>query len=359
MSDAQILFDRAGSAGIITLNRPKALNALTLPMIRLMAPQMKEWAADDAVAVVVVRGAPRPDGRPAFCAGGDVRALWDEREDPTSTLAAEFFGEEYTLNREIFRYAKPYVSLIDGVVMGGGVGLSAHGRWRVATENTLFAMPETAIGMLPDVGGTYILPRLPGLSGTYLALTGARLKAADCLALGIATHFVPSAKLSELTEALSQVTAGAGADAEVEAVLNRFSDAAAAGTPQITQHLPTINACFAGDDMAGILARLPVEGGEWGAGVAKELSHKSPTSMVIALRQMRIGGSLSFEDCMITEFRVATRIVRTHDFGEGIRSVLVDKDHAPVWSPARVEDVDPAAIDALFAPLGQRDLHFD
>ncbi|MEN2976287.1 enoyl-CoA hydratase/isomerase family protein [Tistrella bauzanensis] len=358
MSDAQILFDRSGAAGIVTLNRPKALNALTLPMIRLMAPQMTAWAGDDSVGVIVVRGAPRPDGRPAFCAGGDVRALWDEREDPTSTLAAEFFGEEYTLNREIFRFPKPYVSLIDGVVMGGGVGLSVHGRWRVATENTLFAMPETAIGMLPDVGGTYILPRLPGLSGTYLALTGARLKAADCLALGIATHFVPAARLDALTTALAAIAPGAGADAAVEAVLGQFSDAGAAGTPGITQHLPVINACFAGDDMAGILDRLQTEGGEWGQAVARELAHKSPTSMVVALRQMRVGGNLSFEDCMTTEFRVATRIVRSHDFAEGIRSVLVDKDHNPKWSPERVQDVDSATIDALFAPLGKRDLTF-
>lgn len=356
MSDEQILFDRKGLMGGITLNRPKALNALTLDMIRAMAPRLDAWASDDAVGFVVLRGSPRPDGRPAFCAGGDVRALYDARIDPDSSLTRDFFAEEYRLNRQIFRYPKPYISLIDGVAMGGGVGLSVHGRFRVVTENTVFAMPETAIGMFPDVGGTYFLPRLPGGIGMYLALTGARLNAADCIYTGVATHHVPSSRLGELEAALAAIDAQADVEAEVTAILDRFAEDA--GDAPIAEHREIIDSCFSADSVPAILDAL-AGAGEWAAKVREGLLTKSPTSMMIAFRQLQEGKGLDFEQAMTLEYRVSQRIMAGHDFREGVRAVLVDRDHNPSWMPARLEEIAATDIDAYFAPLPDGDLTFD
>lgn len=359
MSDEQILFDRKGLMGRITLNRPKALNALTLDMIKAMASKLDAWAGDDDVGFIVLRGSPRPDGRPAFCAGGDVRALYDARIDPDSSLTRDFFAEEYRLNREIFRCPKPYVSLIDGVSMGGGVGVSVHGRFRVVTENTVFAMPETSIGMFPDVGGTYFLPRLPGAIGMYLALTGARLKAADCLYTGVATHYVPSDKLDELESALADIDAqvvGSDVDAEVARLLHRYSEDP--GDAPLAHHRQTIDDCFSADSVPAVLEAL-AGAGEWAAKVREDLLAKSPTSMMIAFRQVREGKDLDFEEAMTLEYRVSQRIMAGHDFREGVRALLVDRDNSPAWKPARLEDIAATDIDAYFAPLPDGDLSFD
>ncbi len=336
-TEAEVLFERRGRAGIVTLNRPKALNALNSGMVRLIHPRLVAWAADPAVELVVVRGA----GEKAFCAGGDIRQLhdWGKAGDPAML---EFYREEYRLNAFIKRYPKPYVAMVDGIVMGGGVGLSAHGSHRVAGEKLMFAMPETGIGFFPDVGGTFFLPRMPGRVGTWLALTAARLDQADALWAGFATHAVASADIEAAIEALAE-------KGDPDATLAAFARPAEAAPAEAL--MPVIDRCFSADTVENILARLDAEDGEWAAKQAAAIRQKSPTSLKIALRQMREGADAAFEDCMRTEFRIVSRIPAGVDFYEGVRAVIIDKDNAPKWRPGRLEAVAPADIDAYFAPL--------
>jgi enoyl-CoA hydratase len=352
----EILLERRGALGLATLNRPKALNALTLPMIRALDPQLAAWASDPEVAAVVIRGA----GERAFCAGGDVKACWDDgramkRGEGDGRLTQEFFREEYRLNRRIHVFPKPYVALLDGITMGGGVGLSIHGSHRVATERTLFAMPETGIGLFPDVGGSWFLPRCPGQVGTYLALTGARLHAADALHAGIATHHVPSGDLDALVESLASADLSAGREA-VDAILARH--ASDAGPASLAEHRAAIDRCFYFDAIEEIFAALENEGTDWAKATLKVLSQMSPTSLKVALRQIRRGAALDFDDAMKMEYRLSQACMRGHDFYEGIRAVLVDKDRSPKWSPATVGEVSEDLVESHFAPLGPRELSF-
>jgi len=338
-----IVYDVAGGIAVATLNRPDALNALTLAMVRDFYPRLEDWAADAAVRAVVVRGA----GDRAFCAGGDIRALYDGRG---TVFTADFFREEYRLNHAIFRYPKPYVALMDGITMGGGVGLSVHARHRVISEATVFAMPETGIGLFPDVGGSYFLPRMPGETGMYVALTGARLRAADCLFAGIGDVFVPQARHEALIAALRD-----GGD--VAATLAAF--AGDAGPASLAEHKATIDRCFSGDSVEGILAALEGEGGEWARKTLDAMSGKSPTSQKIAFRQIRAGATLEFEDCMRMEYRLSQRVMAAHDFFEGVRAVVIDKDQSPAWRPESLAAVSDADIDAYFAPLDDAALSFE
>lgn len=344
-----ISFARRGAIGLVTLDRPKALNALTLPMIRAYAPQLAAWAADPAVAAVVMRGA----GDRAFCAGGDIRAIWEAGRASDAAIHRDFFREEYRLNRAIHRFAKPHVALLDGITMGGGVGLSVHGSHRVATERTLFAMPETGIGLFPDVGGGYFLPRCPGEIGMYLALTGHRLKAADLLYAGIATHYVPSAGLDDLVVALGEIRSSDG----VDEVLGRF--AAPAGEAPLAAHRAAIDRCFAAPSVEAILDVLAADGSDWARAARATLLKMSPTSLKITYRQVRLGRALDFEACMVMEYRMIQRFMAGHDFFEGVRAAIVDKDQAPRWRPDNLAAVTAAEVDAYFAPLGPRDLTFD
>ncbi len=342
----EIAFTRAGIAARVAFTRPQALNALTLAMIRAYAPTLAEWAKDPGVRQIVQWG----EGGKAFCAGGDVRAVCEaglaaKRGGKADPLVRDFFFEEYRLNRQLARFPKPIVSLIDGICMGGGVGLSVHGRYRVATEKTLFAMPESAIGLFPDVGGSYFLPRLPGRMGLFLGLTGERLKAADLMRLGIATHYVESAKLPDLVKALENEAA--------EAVLPRFHGDP--GPAPIVAHAARIDACFAAPTVEGILASLDKDGSEWAAKLAARLRKMSPTSLKISLRQVAKGEGLSIEDALRMEFRMVMRCMAADDFYEGIRAVLIDKDHAPRWSPAGLDEVTEAAVARYFAPLADGD----
>lgn len=343
--EAEVLFAREGAAGIVTLNRPKALNALTLGMVRAIHPQLKAWAADDAVKVVIVEGA----GEKAFCAGGDIRALhdWGKAGDRN---VIDFYREEYRLNVFIKNYPKPYVALMDGIDMGGGVGVSVNGSHRVATERLTFAMPETGIGLFPDVGGTFFLPRCPGEIGMFLGLTGERLKAADAVYAGIADVFVPGEKLGALKAAL------AGGEA-VDAALKAY--AADAGVAQLSASRAQIDMHFAQGSVAGIVASLKADGGEWAARVAAAIEGKSPTSLLVAYRQIREGARLSFEDCMKLEFRLTNRFMHGHDFYEGVRAIIIDKDQKPQWKPATLEAVAQGDVDAYFAPLGNEELTFE
>ncbi|MBP7340400.1 enoyl-CoA hydratase/isomerase family protein [Niveispirillum sp.] len=339
-----------GAIGHILLNRPKALNALTLGMVEVMAPALEAWGLDPAIKAVVIRGA----GDRAFCAGGDVRAVWDagwerRRGEGDGALTAAFFGGEYRLNRQIKRFPKPYVALMDGITMGGGVGLSVHGSHRVVTEKTLLAMPETGIGLFPDVGGTYFLPRVPGKMGLYLGLTGARVHAADLLYTGIGTHHVTSSSLDTIEAALAE-----GQD--VDAVL--AAHAVPAGEAPLAALRTAIDAAFEADDVEGIVAGLISQGTPWADKVAETILSMSPTSLKVTFEQLRRGAELEFDDCMRLEFRMTQAVMDGNDFYEGIRAVLVDKDKSPKWNPAKLADVSAADVARYFAVPPGGDLVF-
>jgi enoyl-CoA hydratase len=340
---AEILFDRRGTAGLVTLNRPQALNAVTLGMVRAFTRQLNEWRDDPSITRVVVSAA----GGRAFSAGGDIRALYDLGCAGRYAEMLPFWCEEYVLNTMIKHYPKPYVSLIDGIVMGGGVGLSVHGSHRVAGDRFLFAMPEVSIGFFPDVGATWFLPRLPGELGAYCALTGERLGAGDAVAATIATHRVPSSGFADLADALCGAVS-------VDATLAAFAEPAEEG--KVTAKRGAIDRLFKGERVEDILAALDAEaaGGpdaEFARTTAAAIRAKSPTSLKLALAQMRAGAKLSFEACMKTEFRIVSRLIHGHDFYEGVRAVIVDKHNAPRWRPATLPEIPEAEIARHFAPL--------
>lgn len=337
-SEPEILFERRGAAGIATLNRPSALNALSLVMVRGLRAQLDAWRDDPGVTRVLVRGA----GEKAFCAGGDIRQLYDFGREGRHEESLNYWREEYALNTIIKRYPKPYVALIDGIVMGGGVGVSVHGTYRVAGDKLLFAMPEVNIGFFPDVGATWFLPRLPGQFGAYCAITGERLRAADALAVGMATHYVPSQKFPELIEALC-------GSQPVDAVLGSFAVTPPEGP--VAKQRATIDRAFKGNTVEQILGQLDADGSEWAKATATTMRSRSPTSQKIALAQVRRGANLSFEECMRTELRIATRVIHGHDFYEGVRALIVDKDNAPRWQPATLAEVSDAEVDRHFAPI--------
>jgi len=341
MDNSDVLFRREGVLGRITLNRPKALNALTHEMCASMLRQLGDWAQDPSVAAVLIDAVP---GR-AFCAGGDILAI-SESGRRRDGAAAAFFTTEYRLNAAIKHFPKPYIALIDGIVFGGGVGVTVHGSHRVVGENALFAMPETAIGLFPDVGGSYFLPRLPGEIGTYLALTGARIRPADMLYAGIATHCVPGARLSGLAPRLAQ---GELPDALLASL------AEDPGLAPLAAHRAAIDRAFAAASVEAILESLADEG-PWGEETAVLLAARSPTSLKLTLRQMREGRNLDFDSCMRMEFRLTAHVLEGHDLYEGVRALLIDKDQCPRWRPATLEAVSDAKIAQYFAPSGDQDL---
>jgi len=348
MDSTDILFERRGAAGIITLNRPKALNAVTHEMVRALTRQLEAWADDGAVTRVIIQAA----GERAFSAGGDIRALYELGRAGRQAEALTFWREEYPLNAMIKSYPKAYVALIDGIVMGGGVGVSVHGSHRVAGDRYQFAMPEVGIGFFPDVGATWFLPRVPGELGTWVGLTGDRLKTADAVAAGIATHHVRSERFPDLTDALC-------GNVSVDAILAAFAEPAGEGP--VAARRAAIDRLFAGDTVEHILEALDAEAaggpdGEWAASTAAAMRLKSLTSLKLALAQVRRGRDWSFEDCMKAEFRIVSRIVHGHDFYEGVRAVIVDKDNAPRWRPALLGDVTEAEVERHFASLGDDEL---
>jgi enoyl-CoA hydratase len=346
VSSDDLLFERRGAAGLITLNRPHALNAVSLSMVRELTRQLAEWETDPAVSRVIVASR---DPR-AFSAGGDLRALYDLGRAGRFDEALGYFREEYALNARIKRYRKPYVALIDGIVMGGGVGISVHGSHRVAGDKFRFAMPEVGIGFFPDVGATWFLPRLPGRLGTYCALTGERLDAPDAVAAGIATHRVPSPQFPRLIEALCCAD-------PVDASLAAYAQSPERGAAAARRS--AIAALFEADQVEEILGALDAEGAMQGPNAvfasvtAASMRTKSPTSLKLALAQMQRGATLDFAECMRTEFRIVSRVVRGHDFYEGVRAVIIDKDQAPHWQPAALAAVDTAEVERHFAPVAR------
>ena len=344
MADQEIVFERRGAAGLVTLNRPKALNALTHAMCVAMKAQLDEWAGDGKVEAVVVQGA----GDRAFCAGGDIRSLYESGKAGTS-YARDFYRDEYLLDALIKHYPKPYVALISGIVMGGGVGISVHGSFRVADETTTFAMPETGIGLFPDVGGSYFLPRIhSGVAmGLYLALTGTRLTVADVYQEGIATNFVARKNRDALIERIAK---GEGPGRACKALATPMPDTFAPDRREEIERM------FGASSVEGILAPLDSDVSDWAKETAATIRKKSPTSTKLAFRQLREGATLEFDDCMRMEFRMVNRIIKGHDFYEGVRATIIDKDNQPRWRPADFSAVTGADIDAYFAPLGGDEL---
>ncbi|PHS20989.1 MAG: enoyl-CoA hydratase [Robiginitomaculum sp.] len=346
---APVIVRTEGHIGRLTLNRPKALNALDLPMIRIMTRALLEWREDAAIAGVVVDAV----GEKAFCAGGDILALTGARKNDAST-PRDFYAEEYRLNTLIKEYPKPYVAMIDGIVMGGGVGISVHGTRRICGDRTLFAMPETGIGFYPDVGGSYFLPRLEGRLGTWLALTGARLKAADAFAFGIATDYAPSDQHGEI---LARLVEDTRISEEVVEIIDSLTGVPGPGT--VLQYRAQIDKAFGADTVKGILNRLQDDGSDWAQKQIKTLNAKSPTALKVTLRQMHEGENMDFRTCMGMELGLSLKFVAGHDFTEGVRALLVDRDNAPQWQPDRLTGVSDDMVAGYFVPLDETDrLHF-
>lgn len=339
----EIRFERQGLAGIVTLTRPQALNAVTHKMVKALGRALDAWEKDKGVALVVVKG----EGR-AFSAGGDILHIYQgERGSPE---AVDFFADEYRLNARIARFRKPYIALIDGIVMGGGVGVSFHGSHRVMTENAVFAMPEVGIGFFPDVGGSHLLPDLGSSFGFYLGLSGERIRYGDALWSGLATHTVKAEDQAGLIERFAET-------GETESVLRGAFFPARRETDAAT--LQAIARHFSQASLQEIVMSLEeaaAAGEEFAKKTLATLKKRSPTSLNVAFRQIAAGLTLSMDDCMRMEFRILNRMLKGHDFYEGIRAAIIDKGSTPAWQPARLEDVDPADIDRYFEPLPGGDL---
>ncbi|HVY90319.1 MAG TPA: enoyl-CoA hydratase/isomerase family protein [Hyphomonadaceae bacterium] len=340
----EVIIHRQGVAGRITLNRPQALHALNEEMCLAMDAALKAWADDPEVELVVVD---HMEGTRGFCAGGDIRMLAESGARDGSAAQA-FFRAEYRLNARIKNYPKPYVAFIDGITMGGGVGISVHGSHRVATERTTFAMPETGIGLFPDVGGGWFLPRLGPPLGMWLALSGERLKGGDVCAAGVGTHYVESNVVGAVKTSVC--------DSGVELLEAMSWDEAAT----FEKHLEVIERCFWKDTVEDTFLALESEPGEWAKAQLANLKTKSPQTLKVAHRQLRAGlETKTFEDNMRMEFRIGCRAVHLHDFQEGVRALIIDKDNKPNWNPATLAGVTRQILDDIFAPLGDGELTFD
>jgi enoyl-CoA hydratase len=333
-AEPSVIATRQGRVGHILLNRPRTLNALDTPMIRTIAAALNAWRDDPAVHGVVIEGA----GERAFCAGGDIRAVRDSAVAGDRASIAAFFTEEYGLNALIAEYPKPYIALISSLCLGGGIGISVHGRIRVTTEGGLFAMPETAIGMFPDVGTSFVLPRLPGALGMYLGLTGTRLAGADAVHAGIATHFVPGDALPALRARI--FSDGPASVAAYARTLPPFS---------LAPYRAAIDRCFAANDVPGIIAALRAERSDWARETLAGLLAMSPSAVLWSFEIIRRGAGHGLRECLAAELELTRRVTAHPDFVEGVRAMVVDKDRQPNWNPSRIEDVDPATIGRMFA----------
>ncbi|MFF8831193.1 enoyl-CoA hydratase/isomerase family protein [Streptomyces sp. NPDC015131] len=337
-TDDDVLLRTEGRAAHLTLNRPRALNALTHSMVRTIARALDAWEDDPSVGTIVISGA----GERGLCAGGDIRAIHDSARAGTAE-AADFWRDEYRLNARIARLTTPYVAVMDGIVMGGGVGVSAHGSVRIVTERSRVAMPETGIGFVPDVGGTHLLARAPGLTGTHLALTGAPVGAADARLAGLADHFVPSGDLPALLAALAELPAH-------EAVA-RYERPAPPG--ELAAHREWIDHCYAAGTVEEIVRRLLDHGSPAAKEAATALQAKSPTALKVTLASLRRAGRAeTLESVLEQEYRVSCHMLAHPDLAEGVRAQVIDKDRAPRWSPATLGEVTDEDVNRMFAPLG-------
>jgi enoyl-CoA hydratase len=351
-TEGDLIAQREGSAGIIRLNRPKAINAVTLEMFRDIDKALDRFESDPAVVVILLEGA----GERGLCAGGDIRALY-ESSKVKGDLGKILWREEYILNASIAKFPKPYVAFMDGIVMGGGVGLSAHSRHRVVTERTKLAMPEVGLGFFPDVGGTFLLSRSPGEIGTYFGLTGQTMNGPDAINARFADAVVPSNRLAGLREMLVSLRAGVSS-AEVTSAIGGFATGETAGPVAALQS--QIDRWFAHDRMQDIVAELQRDGSELAQSTLKTLNEKSPRGMVVTLKLLRLARtSSSLEECLVREYRAALEVFKSDDFREGVRAAVIDKDRNPRWSPSRIEDVTPEMVAPYFAEIGAGELKFD
>jgi enoyl-CoA hydratase len=351
VAEGDLIARREGSAGIVRLNRPKAINAVTLEMFRDVDKALDQFETDPDVAVIVLEGA----GERGLCAGGDIRALW-ESSKVKGDLGKILWREEYILNARIAKFAKPYVAFMDGIVMGGGVGLSAHSAHRVVTEKTKLAMPEVGLGFFPDVGGTWLLSHSPGEIGTYFGLTGQTMNGPDAIYARFADTVVPSAKLAALREALTKVRTGM-TSAEIKILIEGFATGETAGPVAAMQS--KIDGWFGYDRMEDVIAALKRDGSELAQSTLKTLGEKSPRGMVVTLKLLRLArASSSLEECLVREYRAALEVFASDDFREGVRAAVIDKDRSPKWSPPRIEDVTPKMVAPYFAEIGADELKF-
>jgi len=349
--EGDLIAQREGACGVIRLNRPKAINAVTLEMFRDVDKALDAFEVDPAVSVILLEGA----GERGLCAGGDIRALW-ESSKVKGDLGKILWRDEYILNARIKKFPKPYVSFMDGIVMGGGVGLSAHASHRVVTDKTKLAMPEVGLGFFPDVGGTWLLSHSPGEIGTYFGLTGQTMNGPDAIHAGFADAVVPSTRLAALREALTKVRPGI-TSAEVKALIAGFVTGETAGPVAAMQD--KIDAWFAYDRMGDIVAALQRDGSELALSTLKTLNEKSPRGMVVTLKLLRLArASRSLEECLVREYRAALEVFASDDFREGVRAAVIDKDRNPKWSPPRIEDVTPEMVVPYFAEIGADELKF-
>jgi len=352
VAEPDLIARREGAAGIIRLNRPKAINAVTLEMFRDVDKALDEFESDAAIGLILLEGA----GDRGLCAGGDIRALY-ESSKLKGDLGKILWREEYILNARIAKFPKPYVAFMDGIVMGGGVGLSAHGRYRVVTERTKLAMPEVGLGFFPDVGGTWLLSRSPGEIGTYFGLTGQTMNGPDAIYARFADAVVPSNKLGALREKLVNLRPGVGST-EVKAAIDAFATGETSGPVAANQ--PQIDRWFAYARMEDIVAALQRDGSELAQSTLNTLNEKSPRGMVAALKLLRLArSSSSLEQCLVREYRAALEVFASEDFREGVRAAVIDKDRNPRWSPSRIEDVTPEMVAPYFAEIGADELVFD
>jgi len=349
--EGDLIVRREGAAGIIRLNRPKAINAMTLEMSLGIDAALDQFEADPEVAVVLLEGA----GERGLCAGGDIRGLYESSKEG-GDLGKVFWRQEYIMNARIAAFPKPYVAYMDGLVMGGGVGLSAHGRHRIVTERTRLAMPEVGLGFFPDVGGTWLLSRSPGELGAYFGLTGHTMNGPDAIHARFADAVVPTAKWPALREALTKVRLGTPSS-EVERLIDGFATGETAGPVAAQQ--ADIDAWFAHDSMHDILAALKQDGSELARATLKALREKSPRGMVVTLTLLRLARSAaSLEQCLVREYRAALEVFRSDDFREGVRAAIIDKDRNPRWAPADIDDVTPAMLAPYLAEIGADELTF-
>ena len=352
VAEPDLIARREGHGGIIRLNRPKAINAVTLEMFRDIERALDRFEADPGVAVIVLEGA----GDRGLCAGGDIRALY-ESSKVSGDLGKVLWKEEYILNARIAEFPKPYVAFMDGIVMGGGVGLSAHSSHRVVTERTKLAMPEVGLGFFPDVGGTWLLSHAPGEIGTYFGLTGQTMNGPDAVHARFADAVVPSQKLAALRDALTRVRPGTPSG-EITSLIAGFATGESSGPVAAMQS--KIDLWFAHDRMEDIVAALRRDGSELAKSTLTTLGEKSPRGMVVTLKLLRLARkALSLEECLVREYRAALEVFRSDDFREGVRAAVIDKDRNPKWSPARIEDVTLEMVAPYFAEIGADELVFD
>ncbi len=355
--EKNILFEElkgaGGKIGVITLNRPRFLNAITCDMCKKMFNMLTNWANDSIIKAVVIQGS----GDKAFCAGGDIKHLYEKGKEREFDAIHQFFWEEYRLNRLIRHYPKPYIALLDGITMGGGVGVSIHGSHRIVTERFSFAMPETSIGFFPDIGCTYVLARCPGETGIYLGLTGKRLNAAEAIYLGLADNFISSNHLEEIVHILQKTKLNNHPYEIISETL-----AAASVTPEaprLTVYRDIIDECFALDTVEEIINKLKEKNKEWANEVIVELEQKSPTSLKVSLHAFKQSVNMDFDACMRMEFRLSQRFLRSHDFYEGVRATLIDRDNTAQWQPDKLSDVSHDSIETFFSPLPSGELELD